>query len=591
MIETPENHLRTLIDSVINDYSAGQPVPYQISPPPPGAEGDLATNVALVLSKKLAREPMALAQDMAQAMSESSDIKVSVAPPGFINVTFSETWRAEFLKKIFQDDSYGQGETFLNKKIVIEYTDPNPFKLFHIGHLMTNAIGESLSRLIELQSGTVRRVNYQGDVGMHVAKAIWGMRKLFSLEGVSFDELAERTLPEKMSFLGRAYAAGAASFGDDANAKNEIEEINLAVYHVANGVAYPDVPSSMTLPLTTVSDWYEKGREWSLEYFETLYQKLGTHFDEYYFESEVAEKGDLLVKDHVADQVFAESEGAIVFRGEEIGLHTRVFINSQGLPTYEAKDLGLAFMKADRGEYDLSLIVTGNEINEYFKVILAVLERISPEISSKTKHLGHGMMRLSSGKMSSRQGDVITAEALIEAAVESSEKVLQGTSTLPSIQERQEAANQMALAAIKYCILSHSVGSDIVYNETDATAITGDTGPYLQYTYARCQSVLSGQSFSGEITGNFSEEEKKLLNCLGEFPRALQQASEKLSPHNVTEYLHDLAQDFNSFYATHRILQAETEADRNRRLALTTVTSNVLKTGLWVLGIEAPERL
>ena len=223
---------------------------------------------------------------------------------------------------------------------------------------------------------------------MHVAKSLWGMLQLFKQENTSIEELAKYDLEKKVEFLGWAYALGATKYKEDLEIKEEITNMNKSIY---------DKDSS-------IYDLYEKGRQWSLDYFETLYIRLGTNFDYYYFERNSGEMGLKLSKELLDKGIFEESDSAIVFRGEEYGLHTRVFVNSFGIPTYESKDLGLAVTKYEDYPYDLSIIVTGNEIDEYFKVVLKALSFIRPELSEKTKHISHGMLRLKSGKMSSRTG-------------------------------------------------------------------------------------------------------------------------------------------------------------------------------------------
>lgn len=270
---------------------------------------------------------------------------------------------------------------------MIEFTDTNPFKEFHIGHLYSNIVGESLSRLLEAQGANVRRVIYQGDVGMHVAKAVWGfMQNLENKSGqdlvLRIANLEEKSLHEKIKFLGDAYSYGSRAFEDDSQAAEQIKVLNKKIYD-------KDIE---------VMPAYNVGREWSLKYFETIYARLGTKFDNYYFESEVGPEGSKIVKEYQLKGIFEESDGAIIFPGEKYGLHNRVFINSLGLPTYEAKELGLAPRKYKDFSYDMSVIVTGNEINEYFRVLLKALELIYPDIAVKTKHISHGMVRIPEGK-------------------------------------------------------------------------------------------------------------------------------------------------------------------------------------------------
>ena len=292
--------------------------------------GDYSTNVALVLAKQLGKNPREVAESIIGKLEIENwkflD-KVEVAGPGFVNFFLSKEYLLEELKRIAKEkDRYGAGKE--KRKIIVEFTDPNPFKEFHIGHLYSNTAGESLCRLFEATGAVVKRANYQGDVGLHVAKAILGMTLLAN--GMP---KKKTTLLEKVKWLGRCYALGSA----DGVEVGDLERINKAVYEKSD---------------KNINKLYEVGREWSLQYFENIYKRLGTEFNYYYFESKVGNMGAKIVGEGLKKGVFERSEGAVIFPGEKYGLHSRVFINSQGLPTYEAKELGLAPTKYKDFKYD-----------------------------------------------------------------------------------------------------------------------------------------------------------------------------------------------------------------------------------------------
>src|SRR3989344_6086366 len=315
--------------------------------------------------------------------------KVEVAK-GFVNITLSrEAVTFAIAEADAKGEEWGRPASSLHppaSRVMIEYTDPNPFKEMHIGHLMSNIICEALARLPESEGPTVIRANYQGDVGPHVAKALWGLQK------------AGITDPATAQELGEAYAEGSRAYEESPEAKAEIDAINQAVYAGTN----PEL-----------ADLWRKGRDLSLAAFERIYKVLGTHFDYYFYESETAEPGLRIVKDGVAKGVFEESDGAVIYRGEKEGFHTLVFITSKGTPTYEAKDIGLAFLKEERVQTDRSIIVTAAEQIGHFNVVLAALEELAPLLAKKTAHIPHGFLRLVSGKMSSREGNAITARELL----------------------------------------------------------------------------------------------------------------------------------------------------------------------------------
>lgn len=293
----------------------------------------------------------------------------------------------------------------------------------------------------------------------------------------------------------------------------------------------------------------------------------------------------------------------MILRGEKSGLHTRVFINSLGIPVYEAKELGLAPLKYHDFPYDLSLVVTGNEIVDYFKVLMKALGFINPELASKTRHVPHGMLRLTSGKMSSRTGKIITGETLIDEVKE----VVLGKMDMAefglSKEEVEQVADHIAVAALKYDVLRRGIGRDVVFDKEQAISLTGNTGPYLQYTHARANSVLEKAKDEGKemsLDGFFvnnryaesiDEKELDVARHLYKFPEIVYSAARDLSPGDVCGYLFKLAQLFNVFYNDIRIINAGTEMELDARLYLTSAVKNVMKTGLSLLGIEAPNKI
>ncbi|MEZ4200549.1 MAG: arginine--tRNA ligase, partial [Candidatus Paceibacterota bacterium] len=308
----------------------------------------------------------------------------------------------------------------------------------------------------------------------------------------------------------------------------------------------------------------------------------------YFFESEAAPLGKELVEQH--PEVFSLSDGAWVFKGEEHGLHTRVFLNSEGLPTYEAKELALAKMKDDRfGGYDHSVVSTANEITEYFKVLLCAMGFIYPELAKKTEHIGHGTVRLSSGKMSSRTGDVIAALDFIQEITEAAASRIASSS--PELAKDQELAEAIALGAIKYATLKGNILQDSVFNKEEALSFEGASGPYLQYTHARLTSVIEKAKTAGVTMGSgVPDVPYQVERILYRFEEAVAEAARTRAPHLITQYLTELAGTFNTFYAAEKIAD---QADRYApyKLALAEATKQTLKNGLWLLGIKAPERM
>ncbi len=614
------NNIIQAVNTVIKDIAAD--LTFSLDHPVDQNHGDYASNTALVLYPQIKhttdyKSPRALAEHIKEQLTKDSELmniveRVEVAGAGFINFFIKPQALLKELEHIsVKGDQYGSNELYKGKKIVVEYTDPNPFKEFHIGHLYSNAVGESVARLFETCGAQVWRADYFGDVGVHVAKAIWGMMKLLVQENIDFDKLGMQPITERQRLLGRAYALGAQAYDTDDKTKQEMTALNTQLYCIAQQmhqgdplisqqVDYESFVQHMPFDTELVTKLYNYGRAWSLEYFETLYTRLGTKFNGYYPESRVGEIGYGLVQKGLEGGIFEKSDGAVVFPGEKYGLHTRVFINKHGLPTYEGKELGLAPAKYQDFIYDKSVIITANEINEYFKVLLTAMSLLLPDLGKVTTHIGHGMVKLPEGKMSSRTGKVITGDSLLNQAKDYALNIINGIN--PNLPNKEETSDMIGIASIKYAFLKANIGKDVVYSFKEAISFTGNSGPYIQYTFARCRSVLDksnnvdGQVLSSTIINNqklttYNQEELALLRYLYRFPEIVAQSASELAPHHICTYLYELSQIYNTFYNKHTILSAKDESVVTFRLALTNAVSIILKNGLGLLGIQAPQRM
>ncbi|MES2213735.1 MAG: arginine--tRNA ligase [Patescibacteria group bacterium] len=535
--------------------------------------GDYSTSGAMAYAKKLDRKPLDLANEIKDIL-DSKHIphvaKIEVVMPGFINFFFDADYYSQNVERILtQENKYGKNKTHAGEKIIVEYTVTNVLKPLHIGHLMGNVIGESLSNIIHATGAEVKRNNYQGDSGLHIAKTIWGMRKLGGK--------VEGSLHDKVEYIGKAYALGANTFETDEVVQKEIKDINKNIFEKTD--------------LDAV-DLYMWARQVSLDHFEELYAKLGTKFDYYFFESEVTEDALRIVHEFLKKGLFEESDGAIVFHGEKYdkSLHTRVFVNSQGIPMYEAKDIAHAFRKYKTYPFDKAIIITANEQDGYFKVVLEALRHIDAVLGNKIQHLSHGILKLTDGKMSSRKGNVITGESLIEDVenlVMEKVKDREWTDEKKSI-----VATMVGVAAIKYSILRQAVGGDIIFDFDKSLSFEGDSGPYLQYATVRANSLLEKADGVVKMSENLPAgwQTTNLERLLEQYPDVVLRAGELYAPHYIVTYLVELAGEFNSFYASHKIIDTEDKTSPYR-LALTRAFVTVMISGLDLLGIKVPDSM
>lgn len=517
------------------------------------SHGDYTTNAALAAAKSLDKNPRAVAEFLVENLQRTlkdSVQSIVVAGPGFINFSLTHgAVSAALAEADTAKESWGAGKNLEGKRIIIEYSNPNAFKEMHIGHLVGTVIGEALSRLIQNNGATLARDTFGGDVGPNVAKALWALRK-------------NHIDPATAAEIGKAYAEGSTAYESDPTAKEEIDALNQAIYKRED-------PEVMAL--------WQRGREISMEEFRRLWKLLGSHFDFEFFDSDTTEGARRIVADGLAKGIFKQSDGAIIYDGESKGVHTMVFITSHDTPTYEAKDLGLAFLKEERWPSDCSIIVTANEQTGRFKTVLAALSEIAPVLARKTEHIATGFLKLTSGKMSSREGNTITASELIREITErASEK-----NSDPLV------AEQVAVGAIKYMILRQTLGSDIIFDTEKSLSLEGDSGPYLQYALVRAKSVIEKapeESQHVEMSAELYPIERTILH----FPEVAARAEQERAPNLLVNFLVELAGEWNSFYAKERIIG---DASEKHKLLIARAFVQTMTNGLSLLGIPMPEKM
>ena len=528
--------------------------------------GDFATNVALQLSKQLTKNPREIANEVATALkSDNPSLSaINVAGPGFLNLTLTDS---ALLKSLGAEPA----QTRTGQIVLVEYSDPNPFKPLHAGHLYTTLVGDTIARLVERAGAQTIRLNFGGDVGLHVGKSMWAI--VAALGGEYPDKLSDVPETERASWLGARYVEGTAAYEDDAAAKAAIITTNKRVYQLHDSNDHT----------STFAQIYWTCREWSYTYFTSLYEQLRVvPFARFIPESEVTPLGVETVRAELGKGVFAESDGAVVYRGDEAkGLHTRVFINSEGIPTYEAKDVGLSLTKWRDYQFDQSIIITANEQAQYMQVVLAAIAEFEPEASARTTHITHGMVKLEGGaKMSSRKGNIVSALEILEAA-----RTAASTSQV-------NATEDNILAAVKYAFAKARIGGDIVYNPSESIALEGNSGPYLQYAHARARSILGKAGATSHKPQATSQElepsERLLVRKLTEYADIVDRATAELLPSHICTYLYELAQEFNRFYEKNHVIGDSREA---LRLHIVQAYADTLRDGLSLLGIAAPNQM
>lgn len=525
--------------------------------------GDYATNVALQLAKPLGKNPRQIAGEIAKKMQESDDFaEVSVAGPGFINIRLGDAALLALTRKNPQP-------VYAGRKIVFEYSCPNAFKELHTGHLYQTVFGDIASRLMLVGGATLQRTSFGGDVGLHVAKCLWGM--VAELGGEHPEKLGTVDVDPfaRSRWISGCYVRGAKAYEDDATAKADIDELNKTIYgfHDANDHESP------------LAQIYWTTRQWSYDYFDAFYKLIDVDPMRYYPESQTAVVGMKVVEEQLAKGVLKKSDGAIVFEGDESKhLHTRVFVTSKGLPTYETKDIGVIWMEKQDYDFDHRYLLTGNDQKEYMRVVYAAAEAFRPELAGTMTHMTNGTVKFADGKkMSSRLGNVTRALDVMDIVREKVSELI----------DDKELIDKVTLGAIKYAFARYRLGGDIAFDIEETVSLQGNSGPYLQYAHARARRILE-KTGSFTMPGVIRDEDRALVRKLGEYFEVLELAIRTLEPHHICNYLFELAQEFNRYYEKNQVAGNEHEAHRAGIVAL---YADTLAAGLAILGIDAPEKM
>jgi len=514
--------------------------------------GDYASSVALQLAGKLGDNPRAIAEKIAQKLLETGDYEaVEVAGPGFINIRLNNEALLALIKKQPQASRAGQ-------TVVIETNNPNPFKAMHIGHAFNAVLGDTIANLLELSGAGVHRVSYHGDIGLHVGKSMYSLLKFVDGDITKLTSIPES---ERNSFMSKMYAEGSKAYKEDEAAKTSVNEL---------------AQESFTRDDQLFAQVYDICKQWSFDEIDRIVTRLGNvPVEKRYLESDADTRGVATVKAHVPE-VFKESDGALIFEGSRYGAFDNAFVTSKGMGLYGARDLGLMQLKHDDFRADKSYIVTAEEQRDYFKGVIAAAELCLPELKDVTVNISTGTVKLTTGKMSSRDGDVVEIAWLFDQVSE-------------ALKERgSEAPDALIAGALRYQFLKVRIGSDVVFDVSEAVSLQGNTGSYLQYAHARARRILEKIDGTPAEQTTVYDEDRMLVRKLGEYSEVAWLATRQLEPHHLCTYLFELAQEFNRYYEKNQVVGSDKET---HRAGLVSAYADTLKAGLSVLGIDAPDTM
>jgi arginyl-tRNA synthetase len=515
---------------------------------------------------------------------------------GFLNLEISKDYWLGNLISIYNDTNYG---IILaddkSKSVMIEYSSPNTNKPLHLGHIRNNLLGFSISEILKANGNKVIKTNIVNDRGIHICKSMyawqqWGEGKTPENSGMKGDHLVGEFYVE----FDKHFKAEIAELIEKGFAKEEAE------------LKAPSIKAARELLLKweandeeTVNLW-KKMNKWVYDGFDVTYRKLGVDFDKIYYESETYLVGKEEVLRGVKEGIFYQKEDNSVWADlTDDGLDQKLLLRSDGTSVYITQDIGTAKLRYNDFEIDKMVYVVGNEQNYHFQILAVLLDKLGFTWGKDLYHFSYGMVELPSGKMKSREGTVVDADDLIDEMIQVARDMSAELGKLESLskEEAEDTFRMIALGALKYFILKVDPRKNMMFNPTESIDFNGNTGPFIQYTYARIKSILRKARENSITIGDkvrlnsLSAKEKDLLKRITLFPGAIKEAGDNYSPAVIANYCYELVKEYNQFYHEHSILSEPNKDQLNFRLMLSATVAEIIKKGMKLLGIEMPERM
>lgn len=524
---------------------------------------------------------------------------------GFLNLVLAQQSWIKLLNAINADEHYGERKAGADAPLVmIEYSSPNTNKPLHLGHVRNNLLGWSLAQIMEANGNRVVKTNIVNDRGIHICKSMlawlkWGNGETPESSGKKGDHL-----------IGDYYVAF------DKHYREEVKE--LEAKYVAEGMDAEEAEKKAKEEAPLIKEahemlvkWehndpevralWEKMNSWVYAGFDETYKALGVGFDKIYYESQTYLEGKAKVEEGLKKGLFFRKEDNSVWADlSDEGLDQKLLLRSDGTSVYMTQDIGTAEMRFNDYPIDKMIYVVGNEQNYHFQVLSILLDRLGFKWGKELVHFSYGMVELPNGKMKSREGTVVDADDLIAAMIDDARRTSEelGKFADMSDEERAEVARIVGMGALKYFILKVDARKNMLFNPEESIDFNGNTGPFIQYTYARIRSILRKaeaqgvtlpETFSGNV--NLSVKESELIQKMNEYGAAVRQAGIDYSPSGIANYCYELTKEFNQFYHDFSILGADTEDEKILRLFIAKNVAKTLKNGMRLLGIEMPERM
>jgi len=559
-------------------------------------EGDI-TIVTFPMLRQIKTNPVQLGQFIGESLVKSVEVISGFnVVKGFLNLVLSDSYYLNFFKAVAEEKDFGKVEvTDSSKTIMVEYSSPNTNKPLHLGHVRNNLLGYSVAEILKASGNKVYKTQIINDRGIHICKSMLAWKKFGN------EETPQSTGLKGDKLVGNYYVKF------DQEYKKEISEL------VAQGKTEEEAKVEAQIFVAakdmllkweagdreTVALW-EKMNTWVYDGFEKTYDAMGVDFDKNYYESETYLLGKDVVAKGIEKGVFYKKEdGSVWIDLTDDGLDEKIVLRSDGTAVYMTQDIGTAIQRVKDFDIDGMVYTVGNEQDYHFKVLFLILKKLGFEWANYLYHLSYGMVDLPSGKMKSREGTVVDADELMEQMTTTAKEISEELGKLDeySAQEKVDLYKMIGLGALKYYILKVDPKKRILFNPEESVDFQGNTGPFIQYTYARIQSILRKAEFGLdkeiEIAEDYKlhDKERALIKQLQSYPETIQLAAENHSPALIANYTYDLVKEFNSFYQNVTILGTEDVSEKMFRVQLSKVVGDVIKSAFQLLGIQVPERM
>ncbi len=533
-----------------------------------------------------------LGEYLKQNIEEVQDYNVI---KGFLNVVISSAYWLGVLNAVTEEENYGYVKQASGKSYMIEYSSPNTNKPLHLGHIRNNLLGWSVSEIQKANGHEVKMVNLVNDRGIHICKSM-----------IAWLKFANGTTPESTGMKGDHFV-GDYYVRFDKEYKAEIKQL------MEKGMEEEEAKKNAPILLEaqemlrkweagdedTVALW-RKMNDWVLKGFDETYRLMGVGFDKVYFESQTYKKGRDIVLKGLSDGVlYKKDTGSVWADLTGDGLDHKLLLRDDGTSVYMTQDIGTAYERFNEFDMDEMIYVVGNEQNYHFQVLSLICGKLGFAWANKIKHLSYGMVELPEGKMKSREGTVVDADDLMQEMIHTARETSRELGKLEgySEAEAEDVYRKVALGALKYFILKVDPKKTMMFNPKESIDFNGNTGPFIQYTYARIRSILRKAAESGTTVGKsdlhirISDKEQDLIKWIAKLPAVVKEAGDSYSPALLANYAYELAKEFNQFYHDFSILKEEDEQVRNFRLLLAKECSVAIRNAMGMLGIEMPERM